>query len=114
MLSKLFTVYDVKAGAHSAPMCFNTVGLAMRAFQQLVQDQTTTVGQNPEDFTFFEVGTFDNNTGRVVPYDALVPVATALDFVNEEPSHGVPQPEQRTNSATEPLREHRERANTAE
>lgn len=80
MKTKLFCVYDSKAECYGTPFFMPTRGMAERAFGNLVNDPQSSIHRNPEDFTLYEVGEFDDSTGVV---NATLPVnlGIALKFI---------------------------------
>ncbi len=83
MLTKMFAVYDGKAAAFGTPFFLPAVGLAVRAFTDLVADPKTTVSRYPSDFTLFQVGEFDDLKGRVIPLSPHLNLGLASAFVVE-------------------------------
>lgn len=63
----MFAIYDVKAEAYNSPFFLATNGLALRGFQDLVQDGRTTVAQHPGDYRLDKLGNFNVVTGEFVP-----------------------------------------------
>jgi len=59
MQLKAFSIKDLK-GAFSAPFFAPSLGDGERTFMRLARDSNTTVGQFPEDYELYLVGTFDD------------------------------------------------------
>ncbi len=81
MIHQVFTVHDSKASAYLPPFYFSTLGQAIRAFTDSVNDPGHGFAKHPEDYTLFHLGTYDD---AVAKYDLLVsgdPMGKALDFV---------------------------------
>lgn len=83
MISKVFTVYDSKAEIYMPTFLFGNRGEAIRAFADTVNDVTTQLGKHPEDFTLFEVGEYDNSTGKYSQKDAHKSLGCAVEFLKE-------------------------------
>lgn len=64
MKFKVFSVYDSKVGVYSQPRFIPTVGAALRAWIDTVNDPSTPMHKHPGDYTFFELGEFDEETGQ--------------------------------------------------
>lgn len=77
----LYSIKDIKAEAFNVPFAFTTQGQALRAFQDLANDKTTTVGQHPEDYRLFQVGVFDQETGTIINAEQHF-IADATDLLN--------------------------------
>ncbi len=57
---KVFSIFDVKAGACLTPPIFSqTRGTCLRQVQQLLADPNLDFGKYPEDFRLFELGDWD-------------------------------------------------------
>lgn len=70
MILRMFAIYDVKADAYLQPFFLPAVGLALRAFEELVADQNQPIGRHPTDFSLFHFGHFDDGTGKFDLYEA--------------------------------------------
>jgi hypothetical protein len=79
MKLKIFSVYDCKVEAYLQPFFMRSKGEALRAFMSAVDDKQTQFNKNPEDFTLFELGEFDDEKGKV---NSINPTSlgTALEF----------------------------------
>lgn len=84
MVLKLFCVYDSKAGYYDKPFLMRSTGEAIRGWENIVNDASTQFNKNPEDFTLFELGTYDDSTGRIVQLPALHSVSTALSVLKRD------------------------------
>lgn len=78
--NKLYSIYDSKAGIYYKPFVSRTKGEALRMFQQAANDSQTTIGQYPEDFVLFEIGSFDDTKGNV-EHQTHISLGKALDYV---------------------------------
>lgn len=84
MKSKVFTIYDSKAEAFMNPFLMSKKGQAIRAFENSINDPSTQFHQHPADYTLFEIGEFDDETGNYSMYDAKLNLGTALEFIKKE------------------------------
>ena len=78
VIVKVFSVYDCKAEAYMMPQYYHTSGVAERAFKQAVNSEDTQFYTNPQDFTLFELGTFDDSRAEFFIYNTPISVVTAL------------------------------------
>lgn len=85
---KIFTVYDVKAEAYLQPYFSVTTATAVRAFQAAANNTEHDFHRFAEDYTLFEIGTWDEATGDIVQFKAMIPLGTALQHI--VPAHLVP------------------------
>lgn len=66
---KLYTIYDSKAEVHSSPFPALNADLAKRDLTKVPPEHDYNVFA--EDYTLFEVGTYDDHTATIFPYDAI-------------------------------------------
>lgn len=86
-MQKLYVIYDSKSETYSAPTANPARGQAIRAFSDGVNGGQGVLADHPGDFTMFEIGTFDPQTGEINLYEAKETVANGLDLkVDEDPS----------------------------
>ncbi len=67
MKVKLYAVLDSASGVYDVPLPCNADGVAMRNFINMAKDQATLVGKNPECFSIWRVGEWNDATGKVTP-----------------------------------------------
>jgi hypothetical protein len=77
---KMFSVYDSKASAFSKPFFIETKGLAVRSFEQTVNDEQSALSRFPADFTLFELGDWDPSSGQIAMHKAPVSLGLAVEF----------------------------------
>jgi hypothetical protein len=65
MITKVFSVYDVKAGFYGQPFFSPNKETALRSFGDACKDEKSMVHKHPSDFVLFEVGEFDDIIGEV-------------------------------------------------
>lgn len=58
-----YCIFDRASGVYDRPFFAQTDQVAVRSFCDICSDGDTQVGQHPDDYTLFRVGTFDNNKG---------------------------------------------------
>jgi len=80
VITKVFSIHDGKAKAFQLPFYMQTVGAAIRAFEDLANDPKTIVSRHPEDFVLYEIGSYDDSTAEVVNNHPLSLVAAATEF----------------------------------
>lgn len=79
-MRQVFVVYDSKAEFYADPMYFRSMGEALRSWEQVSNDEASDIGKYAADFTFFHVGTYDEQTGVFEPNDTgKRNLGTALD-----------------------------------
>lgn len=78
---KLYSVHDVKAETYMPPFCVPSKGLAIRAFEDCINSDDHHFGKHPADYTLFEVGTFDTDSGKLT-YTDKISIGNGVDFLN--------------------------------
>lgn len=63
----MFSVYDSKAEAFIQPFFSPNSAVARRMFESAANDPNTDICKFAEDYTLFEIGTFENDQGLVSP-----------------------------------------------
>lgn len=81
MVTKVFAVYDSKVEAYMNPMFFQSIGAALRVWVDAVNDQTTNIAKHPEDYTLFELGEYDDQTGQFKNLSTPKSHGVALEYV---------------------------------
>ena len=77
---KLYSVRDVKAEAYGAIICCPSVGLALRSFQEACQDPKSPMALYPSDFSLYELGSFDPDSGEIKGHKVPTYVASAAEM----------------------------------
>lgn len=77
-----FAIRDIKTESFNMPYFQTHKAAAMRSFQDLASDPQAIICKHPADFQLFEIGTYNSQTGAMVPHDTPVYLATASDYHN--------------------------------
>ncbi|QGH72845.1 MAG: DNA binding protein [Microviridae sp. ctjyu33] len=80
MILKVFTVYDSKVEAFLPPFFMKSKGEAVRGFTEVCNDSKSNFFKYPEDYTLFEVGSFDDATGKFDLHKTLVSIGLGVEF----------------------------------
>ena len=91
MLLKIFTVYDAKAEAYMQPFFMQSTGQALRSFEDTVNNPESIFNKHAEDFTIFEIGTFEDSNAFFQMHESKIPLGTAIEYVRQ---NEMPMPEQ--------------------
>lgn len=67
MRLNVYSIYDRASGIYDRPWVAHSDQAASRSFGDISCDAEHPIGQHPEDFTLFRVGTWDDNKGELVP-----------------------------------------------
>lgn len=76
-----FSIVDAALSAYRTPFFCPTKGQASRYFGDLVTDGQTEIAKHPTDYSLWEVGSFDDATGRLESGSTPVLVCRGSDFV---------------------------------
>lgn len=63
MILETFAIYDVAIKAFVQPFYMNSTSEAVRALQNEACNADSTIAKNPNDFTLYRLGTWDNISG---------------------------------------------------
>lgn len=66
MIFKVFSIFDSKASGFMLPFFAANVAVAKRNVSRAVNDPTTDLHHFREDYSLFEVGEWDPDTGKLV------------------------------------------------
>ena len=84
MLMKIYSVYDSKVEAYLPPLFYKSKGEFLRAFAEAASDVKSNIGKYPTDYDAFELGTWDDATGKFDLYATAVHLGKALEFARTE------------------------------
>lgn len=93
MIQKIFTIYDSKAKAFLPPFFLPEQGMATRAFADCISSDEHQFGKHPSDFDLFYIGEFDDNAGKLHPFEVRESLGNGVMFLNitdePDPTEGV-------------------------
>ncbi len=87
---KVFSIYDSKAAAFNTPVYSVAVGTMIRSFASACNDRSTELCKHAGDFTLFELGEFDEKSGKFVMHETPVNHGLALIYVEPLPQQELP------------------------
>lgn len=67
MILRAFSLLDIKTGIFNVPFFMPHPQMAIRAVVDLMADQNTTIARHPADFALCEIGSYDDQTGMLMP-----------------------------------------------
>lgn len=79
-MTKLISIYDSKAELYSYPMIIRSSGEALRLIAADSLNPETKLARHPADFTVFEIGEFDEHTGRVTQHPANINIGAVVEL----------------------------------
>ena len=78
----LFAVHDSCSKVYDRPWVARSEGEAIRAFGDIASNADHPIGQHPEHYKLYRLGTFDDNKGVIDP-EPPCHIANAQDLVRE-------------------------------
>lgn len=81
----VFAVYDSKVGLFASPFHMRSRGEALRGFQTVANDPSTDICKFADDFSLFELASYDDDTGVFTNNPAPVSLGLALQYKNSTP-----------------------------
>lgn len=83
-MNLLFAIKDTKGNQFGPLIEERTVGAGVRTFHMHYLNQGSMISQWPDDYTLYQVGTFDIITGEIVGLENIVNLGSAAQFVETE------------------------------
>lgn len=83
MITKIYSIFDSKAESWWKPMFVPKEGMMIRGFIDMANDKEHAVGQHPEDYALYEIGTWDDDEGVLKQNDKPLSLGMALHFVKK-------------------------------
>lgn len=83
MKKLLFSTYDSKINSYQPPFTAEHAGEAIRAFERASNDPESNIYHYPSDFTLFEIGIFDTETGKIENHKVSKDLGKAIHFKKE-------------------------------
>lgn len=83
MISKVFSVIDIKADAYGPPWTAPTVGMAVRHFSDACNDSRSHFSRHPGDYKLVCLGSFDDSNGSFSS-EGSQSVGFGTDFVRRQ------------------------------
>lgn len=81
-MMKIFSIHDGKAQFYGNPWYARTKMEAQRSFADIINDDAPNnlMAKHHSDYTLFELGDFDEQTGKIVLLDAPLPLGNGVDY----------------------------------
>ncbi len=82
----MLTIRDSAAEVYARPFFARAPGEAIRSFSDLVNEQDHPIGEHPDHYTLFQIGSFDEQTGSVEAHEPRS-LGNGMDYVSVAPPH---------------------------
>lgn len=86
MKLKLFVVYDSKTESYGVPFFRDFTANALREWAEVASnksDKQNQIAKFPADFTLFEIGSYDQQSGEVSLYEVKYSLGLAVEHVKD-------------------------------
>lgn len=80
---KIFSIFDVKAKFFQRPFCDSSSAAAIRSFSIGVNEGDSVLKKFPDDFALMEIGSFNSETGQLIPLDHPLNLGSARTVYQE-------------------------------
>lgn len=80
----MFAVYDSAVEAFMQPFFMRSKGEALRAWQTTVNDPSTNFNKHPDDYCLFQIGEYDEISGKVTSLDTKLSLGMAIEFIAKD------------------------------
>jgi hypothetical protein len=80
MKLNIYSIFDSAAKAYAPPFFLHNDGLAVRGFQDNVNNPESQAFRNPDQFTLFHIGTYDDITGVIESAEVIRSMGNGLEY----------------------------------
>ena len=80
MIYRVYTVYDSAAESYMQPFYLPSKGQAIRSFTDAVNDPSHAFSKYPDDYTLFELGSYDDSKAQFFLLSAPKSIGVAVEF----------------------------------
>lgn len=80
---KIFAIYDLKSASYKQPFPDLSTVNALRSFSQAVNGSDSLLAQYCDDFCLMELATFDQDTGRITPFESPINLGSARTVLRQ-------------------------------
>lgn len=85
MTYRVFSVLDAKTGVFMRPFFDQHLQQALRSWKEACNQAESPFCKYPTDFVLYEVGSFNDEQGLLVPLSVPVLISTALEQIERSP-----------------------------
>ena len=80
----MYAILDQKSELYCQPLLLNTEMQALRAFTNMANDTKTDIGRNPEDYSLWWIGDYEDTTAAIIPAPAKKCIGFAIDLRTQQ------------------------------
>ena len=82
MRHTIATIFDSKAKAYLTPFYLPNDAMAIRTFTDCINDPNHAFSKNPQDYTLFKLGTFDNINAETTFLESKEPLKNGIEAID--------------------------------
>lgn len=82
MIQNIYAIKDTKLGAFTNIFIAENNAIALRQFGDVANNQNTAINKHPDDYELWNVGTWDDETGKPNEAVQTVSLTNAKDLIN--------------------------------
>lgn len=86
---RAFAAFDSKLGIFMSPFFMAHVGQAHRMWEEVCNDPNSAMCKHPKDFVLYELGSFNDEDGRMESHAVPVQLSSAFE-VKRKPQDNLP------------------------
>ena len=80
MIQFIYSIHDNKAEAYLPPFFLHNKNMAIRSFADCCQDEGHAFNRHPEDYSLWEIGEFDDQTGEIIYHTPHKALGSGIDY----------------------------------
>lgn len=84
MIVKMYSIRDAKAEVYLQPFFAPNNAVALRMVSQLLKDRNTLFATNPEDYSLFYLGDFEDSNCKFDLPNSIVHIVNVIDLVKQD------------------------------
>lgn len=88
MIKNVYSLFDKKAKLFTPPFVSDNVQTARRSLMLPVNELESFLGMYPDDYEVYDLGTFDDSTGKIEPREVKDFCFNLSDLVRVKPAPG--------------------------
>lgn len=77
----VISIFDAAAGTYSRPEYVPAAPVALRGFREQVNEKGSHLSKHADDYTLYEMGAFDDNSGKQEWHDEPIRLARGKDLL---------------------------------
>lgn len=83
-MTRLFTVKDQVSNTYIKPFALPTKRDAIDGFRRVVNEEESPYNKHPQDYFLYELGSFDERTGKIEILPESIMIAPAVDLLTKK------------------------------